>query len=63
MKLNKTIVYTYDVGGNILTKKEYGYTTGSLTGVRIVDTINYTYGNTNCKDQLTSYSGKNKIKL
>jgi len=56
--LNKTIAYTYDAGGNIVIKKEYAHTTGSLSGVRIVNTINYIYGNSNWKDQLTSYKGK-----
>ena len=55
-KLNKTITYTYDTGGNLLHKKEYAYTESNLgeeTG-----TINYSYENTNWKDQLTSYNGK-----
>ena len=55
-KLNKTITYTYDTGGNLLNKKEYAYTESNLgeeTG-----TINYSYENTNWKDQLTSYNGK-----
>lgn len=55
-KLNKTITYTYDNGGNLLNKKEYAYTESNLgeeTG-----TINYSYENTNWKDQLTSYNGK-----
>lgn len=55
-KLNKTITYTYDTGGNLLHKKEYDYTESTLgeeTG-----TINYSYENTNWKDQLTSYNGK-----
>ena len=56
--LNKTIVYTYDVGGNIQSKKEYAYTQEMLTNKVPINTINYTYGNTNWKDQLTSYSGK-----
>ncbi len=56
--LNKTIVYTYDVGGNIQSKKEYEYTQEMLTNKAPTNTINYTYGNTNWKDQLTSYSGK-----
>ena len=55
-KLNKTITYTYDTGGNLLHKKEYAYTESTLgeeTG-----TINYSYENTNWKDQLTNYNGK-----
>jgi RHS repeat-associated protein len=39
--------YTYDSAGNITRKKTDGN-----------DAINYTYGNTNWKDQLTAYDGK-----
>ena len=55
-ELEETITYTYDNGGNLLNKKEYAYTESNLgeeTG-----TINYSYENTNWKDQLTSYNGK-----
>lgn len=56
VELNKTITYTYDQGGNITAKTEYPYTTGELgTGT---STINYSYTNTNWKDQLTSYNGQ-----
>jgi len=55
--LNKTICYAYDAGGNLLTKKEYNYVTGTVGTVR--KTISYTYGNTAWKDQLTSYNGQN----
>ncbi|ELP58541.1 putative cell wall associated protein [Clostridium pasteurianum DSM 525 = ATCC 6013] len=55
--LNKTIVYTYDAGGNIRTKVEYAYTTGTLGAA--TKTINYGYGDSNWKDKLTSYNGKN----
>ena len=44
---------TYD-GGNITSKKEYAYTTGTL-GTPI-NTDTYVYGNTNWNDQLTSYN-------
>ncbi len=54
---NKTVTYTYDAGGNILTKTEYPFTTGSLDGLTGT-VINYTYGNTNWKDLLTAYNGK-----
>jgi len=53
--LNKTIVYSYDAGGNILSKKEHPYTTGTL-GTPI-SAINYGYDAT-WKDKLTSYNGK-----
>jgi YD repeat-containing protein len=29
-EINKTITYAYDAGGNITTKTEYDYTTGTL---------------------------------
>ena len=53
---NKTFVYNYDLGGNLLSKVEYAYTTGTL-GTPVV-TIPYAYGNTNWKDLLTSFDGK-----
>jgi RHS repeat-associated protein len=55
--LNKTITYTYNAGGNITSKKEYAYTTGTLPS-SATKTTTYTYGNTNWKDQLTNYGGK-----
>ncbi|CCX71251.1 pretoxin HINT domain protein [Firmicutes bacterium CAG:555] len=55
---NCTITYAYDAGGNITTKKIYAYTTDSLTGKAPTETINYTYGNSAWKDELTSYKGE-----
>lgn len=55
---NKTITYEYDVGGNLLNKKEYSYTTSATLPTTPNKTITYAYGNTNWKDQLTSYDGK-----
>ncbi len=52
--LNQTIVYTYDNGGNIKSKKIYAYTTGTLGAVQ--ETINYTYDSP-WKDKLTNYNG------
>lgn len=57
-ELDKTIVYTYDSNGNILNKKEYSYTTSNTLPATANKTITYTYGNTNWKDQLTQYDGK-----
>jgi RHS repeat-associated protein len=54
--LNKTFTYSYDAGGNIASKKEYAYTTGTLGTP--TKTINYSYGDSNWKDKLTSYDGK-----
>ena len=51
-----TFVYNYDLGGNILSKVTYPFTVGSLDGVSGV-TVNYTYGDSNWKDKLTSYGG------
>ena len=53
--LNKTITYTYNVGGNITSKVEYNYTTGTPTTV--IKTYNYTY-DTTWKDKLISYDSK-----
>lgn len=52
---NKTVVYTYDNGGNITQKQEYAYTTGSLGTATA--TINYSYDST-WKDKLTNYNGQ-----
>jgi len=54
--LNKTIVYNYDIGGNLTSKVEYPYTTG--TPGTATKTYAYLYGNSTWKDQLTSYDGK-----
>jgi len=40
--LDKTIIYNYDVGGNITSKTEYAYTKNQNPGTPI-RTINYTY--------------------
>ena len=50
-----TWVYDYDRGGNILSKKRYAYTTGNLGAV--LQTISYTYGDSNWKDKMTAYNG------
>jgi len=53
---NKTICYTYDLGGNMTFRKEYAYTAGTVGTV--VKQVTYTYGNANWKDQLTAYNGQ-----
>ena len=59
LDLNKTIEYCCDLGGNITVKKEYTYTTApDLTNLTPTNTINYMYGNSNWKDQLTNYNGQ-----
>jgi RHS repeat-associated protein len=52
---SKTWTFEYDRGGNLLNKKRYAYTTGSLGTVQ--ETISYTYGDSNWKDKLTNYNG------
>ena len=52
----KTWVWVYDDAGNILSKKEYAYTTG--TPGSATSTITYGYGNAEWGDLLTSYNGK-----
>ena len=51
-----TYTWEYDNAGNIVNRKEYAYTTGTLGAV--VDTISYDYGNANWGDLLTSYDGQ-----
>ena len=41
--LNKTILYTYDNGGNMLSQKEYAYTTGTVGTA--TKTVSYGYNN------------------
>ncbi len=53
-KANKSYTYTYDIGGNILAKNEYAYTTGELGTA--IETIPYTY-DSQWKDLLTAYNG------
>ena len=54
--LDKTIVWTYDVGGNIVSRTEHAYTTGTVGSATATNV--YTYGNSNWKDQLTSFNGQ-----
>ena len=53
---NKTTVYNYDRGGNILSCVEYAYTTGTLGTA--TQTTAYTYGDSNWKDKVTAIGGK-----
>ena len=53
----KTWTWTYDTAGNILSKSEYAYTTGSLGTA--LDTITYGYADSRgWGDLLTSYDGR-----
>ena len=58
---NATWVYSYDRGGNILSKAKYAYTTGTLGTA--AETIPYTYGDANWKDKLSSIFGVSMITL
>ena len=55
--LDKTTTWCYDISGNILSRTEYAYTTGDLTGIAPTATFAYTYGS-NWKDQLVSFNGQ-----
>ena len=48
----------YNVGGNIVSKTEYAYTTGTVGTA--IKTYNYTYGNA-WKDQLTAFDGQSIV--
>ena len=50
-----TWTYEYDCGGNILNKKQYAYTTGTLGTVQQI--ASYAYGDSDWKDKLTRYNG------
>ena len=52
----ETWTYTYDLGGNILSKKKYAYTRGSLGTA--LSTVAYGYTDSSWADLLTSYKGK-----
>ncbi|MBM7871480.1 RHS repeat-associated protein [Clostridium pascui] len=54
--LNKTIKYSYDLGGNILKREEFNYT--REVPQTLVKTYEYKYEDTNWKDKLTSFDGK-----
>ncbi|WP_335870924.1 hypothetical protein [Bacillus sp. 2205SS5-2] len=55
---NKTFTYEYDTGGNILFKKEYTYSTGTIGTP--TETITYSYHST-WKDKLEAYNERNII--
>ena len=51
-----TWTFEYDLGGNILNRKRYAYTTGTLPS-SYLQRILYAYGDSTWKDKLTSYNG------
>nr|MBQ6242071.1 hypothetical protein [Lachnospiraceae bacterium] len=54
--LNKTITYSYDLGGNLTSVTEYTYQTGETISGTGTTVGSYTYGDSNWKDKLTSYN-------
>ena len=54
---NKTFIYSYDGNGNILSKKEYPYTTAEQITAEPTSTADYGYSDAEWKDKLTSYNG------
>ena len=53
--LNETILYTYDAGGNMTSRKTYDYTEGTLQTIKKNET--FTYRSDGWKDQLLSWNG------
>ena len=49
----KTYTFEYDNAGNLLSRKEYSYTTGDLTNLTPTSTLNYNYDSV-WKDRLSS---------
>jgi len=56
-ELNKTLAYTYDQSGNILKVSEYALISNATLGAA-TKAVDYSYGDNNWKDKLTSYNGK-----
>ena len=53
-----TSVYEYDSRGNMISKKQYDYSTGDLNGLAPKETTTFTYANSGWKDQLVSINGE-----
>ena len=53
--LNETILYTYDAGGNMTSRKTYDYTEGTLQTIKKNET--FTYRSDGWKDQILSWNG------
>ena len=51
---SRTYVYTYDIAGNILSKKTYSYTTSSTSGLTPLSTVTYSYSSGSWGDLMTS---------
>lgn len=52
----RSFVYEYDRGGNIVSCKEYPYSSGTLGSA--INTVSFAYEDSNWKDKLTKYAGK-----
>ena len=55
--LGTTVLYTYDAGGNMTSRKTYDYTEGTLQTIKKNET--FTYRSDGWKDQLLTWNGKN----
>ena len=53
-----TLVYEYDSRGNMISKKQYDYSTGDLNGLAPKETTTFTYANSGWKDLLVSVNGE-----
>lgn len=57
LESSKTVLYSYDVGGNITSKTEYPYTLGEITADTAADTVtSYTYEQNGWNDKLTNFT-------
>ena len=54
--LGTTVLYAYDAGGNMTSRKTYAYTEGAVSTVQTQDL--FTYRTDGWKDQLLSWNGK-----
>ena len=54
--LGITVLYAYDAGGNMTSRKTYAYTEGTVSTVQTQDL--FTYHTDGWKDQLLSWNGK-----
>jgi len=52
---DRSLTWSYDSAGNILSRNEYAYTVGELGSA--IDTVTYTYGDADWGDLLTGYDG------
>lgn len=55
--LEKTYVFVYDVGGNIVSKKEYAFTEDDLSELTPTNTVSYSYDSV-WKDKLVNFNGE-----